>query len=87
MSTSTKPLWPTIGPHSLSIHAHLTPNIYTSQAIIQAIETNDKKDKQLPIDILLSHLKALKDTLVQAKDNTLDRKILQEIHSLTDIVK
>lgn len=55
--------------------------------MIEAIEANDKKDKRHPVDILLSHLKALGDALVRAKDNQPEKEILQEIYSLTDTVK
>lgn len=55
--------------------------------MIKAIEANDKKDKRPPVDVLLTHLEAIGDTLVRLRNHSPERDILQEVHTLKEIVK
>lgn len=87
LAMSTKPLWPTSVPNPSNIHEHLILSLHTNQAMIKAIEGSDKKDKRSPIDILLKHLEAVEDILVRLQDHLPEKDILQEIHTLKEIVK
>lgn len=55
--------------------------------MIKAIEANDKKDKRPPVDVLLTHLEAIGDTFVRLRNHLPERDILQEVHTLKEIVK
>ncbi len=60
---SIKLHWPILGQTPTSIFEHLIFSLHTNQAIIKAIEANDKKDKRPPVDIFLKHLEAIEDAL------------------------
>lgn len=55
--------------------------------MIKAIEASDKKDKRPPVDILLKHLETIGDTFVRLRDHLPEKDILQEVHTLKEIVK
>ncbi len=84
---SIKPLWPIPGPNPPNIHEHLILSLHTNQAMIKATEASDKKDKRPPVDILLKHLEAIGDTLVRLRDYSPEKDILQQVHTLKEIVK
>ncbi len=58
-----------------------------NQAMIKTIEANHKKDKRLPVDILLKQLETIWDTFVWLQDYLLEKDILQEVDNLKEIVK
>ncbi len=55
--------------------------------MIKAIEASDKKDKSPPVDILLKRLEAIGDIFVRLQDHSPEKDILQEVHTLKEIVK
>ena len=55
--------------------------------MIKASEASDKKDKRPPVDILLKHLEAIRDTFIWLQDHSPEKDILQEVHNLKKIVK
>lgn len=54
---------------------------YTNQTIIKTFEANNKKNKRVPIDILLKQLEIIRDIFL------LKKNILQEVHTLKEIIK